>query len=188
MTTAPSFCEACRSTEDSPNPHCQSCSSNCREYNSGTSCEICNQGFFLLSNGTCEGKPLHKSLNHSKGCLTGCSSCTSETSCQTCNQGYLLSDTGMCQDKSSSKRLLPIYCDYGCFDCEGEVCVSCIAGYFLEGYSCGGKSFHYISGSLFIKHVQLVVHPAVLNPYVQLAIMGIIYRALLCVKVNPIYI
>lgn len=115
---------------------CLSCMKGCRTCSNSTDCLLCNDGFFINANGTCEVCAVGAATctisitSHCQStyymlagicarCLTNCSSCTGPTTCDECLQGFYLANSTTCTA-----------CGALCISCNSSSsCQSCKVGY-----------------------------------------------------------
>jgi len=87
------FCESCEDGYHLTNTRCQGCPLNCQDYNSLTTCQICDPKYYLASPTLCSSCPSH------------CLQCIDAASCQTCESGYFLSNS-LCAKRSEALKTL----------------------------------------------------------------------------------
>lgn len=122
---------------DSASGSCLPCVKGCSACSSSTDCELCNEGFYLTDNGTCEvcvvgGAICTVSITSScqptyfmlsgicARCLANCSICTGPTTCNECIEGYYLVNSTVCTP-----------CGSNCIACNSSSqCQSCTIGYY----------------------------------------------------------
>ncbi|TNJ27286.1 High cysteine membrane protein [Giardia muris] len=91
---------------------CLPCVGGCPYCLDGTSCQGCNNGWYLGPEGCSK-------------CKANCARCTDPDSCIVCDPGYYLTDTQEC-----------LQCPKNCMSCSDSICLSCSSGYLLQAGVC----------------------------------------------------
>ena len=105
-------CEKCKDGFYNSKYECINCVNNCTTCSNSSKCEICQDGYFLNSEGLCEQCPTTCATTKQDKCH-----------CETCIEHYFMNSSEECQE-----------CNSLCKNCEGnaENCTECVDKYFLN--------------------------------------------------------
>ncbi|EGR29749.1 zinc finger lsd1 subclass family protein, putative [Ichthyophthirius multifiliis] len=141
---------------------CKLCPQNCSACTLSNDCTVCQTGFYLFKNNTCQPCGAHKyyisSLKACANCNTNCMNCAIETGACTgpCDKGFTLSNSE-CICQAALRLILDgecVLCQQkvpNCFMCRDALCTKCETGFkLMDNNTCGNclPGQYYIKGKL----------------------------------------